>query len=129
MTDEKRRFLREKFRGNIDDVDLNRIDSALVAIDDSMFEVLNSLKLKSKTVTILFSILLSIFTRFYLGDIGFAIFRLVAVIGLSLLCMLPVMNIISPIIIFVWVIVEIVLCIKRVKYINCKSILRVLNNK
>lgn len=127
MEKEKAKYLLNKVQDSIDSTRISKVKTDLEALPDSAFEPLSDLKLKSKTVTILLSIFLGgiCAARFYLGDIKFGIFKILATIGLSVLSIvlslvagIGIFGIIISILIFVWWVLEIILCYSRVKTVN-----------
>ena len=74
MTENKGRYLAEKYQKQIDGESLGRFGAKLKQADDRVFDPMQSVSLKSIPVTILLSFFLGFFSagRFYIGDKKFA---------------------------------------------------------
>lgn len=74
MTENKGRYLAEKYQKQIDGESLGRFGAKLKQADDRVFDPMQSVSLKSISVTILLSFFLGFFSagRFYIGDKKFA---------------------------------------------------------
>lgn len=86
------------------------IKDQLEKLPDDRFIVLSSVSLKDPTVAILLSILVSGVDRFYVGDIGLGIAKILTCGGLG-----------------IWSIVDWFLIMNRAKEANFQSIIKIIN--
>lgn len=131
METEKAKYLYSRFYDSIDDTARSKVKNEIETLPDSAFEPLSNVQLKSKTVTLVLSILLGgvCAARFYLGDVKFGVLKIIATVALTVLSVvidlfLPIriFSIIISIVIFIWWALEIYLCSKRVKTVNTERV-------
>lgn len=105
--------------------------SHLQAADEHCMDGLMTLKLKSRTTAILLALFLGALGvgRFYLGNTGLGVARIVATIVTNvLLVFLPIAGLIAYAAIFIWHITDIFLVAKKVKYVNYDTVCIYLNS-
>lgn len=128
MTDNQVQVALEKFRpympiganGDIVSESGGTLRSKLEAADDDCMDGLMQIKLKSKTVTLLLAIFLGGIgaARFYIGDKGIGIARIIATVAVGFASLVPILGIIAYVASFIWILADIYGSRKRVMQLN-----------
>lgn len=120
MEENRVRFLTDKVRGKVSNAALIEFKANLMHLGDDAFAPLMEIKLKSKAATILLSIFLGGLSmgRFYLGDTKYAVGKLLTAIAAAFCSEIPFLGPILSLGIAIWSIVDIFLCVRRVKEVN-----------
>lgn len=141
MTENKARYLLEKYEKQIDDGSMERFVTKLKQADDGVFDLMEHIVLKSIPVTVLLSVFLGGFSagRFYIGDKSYAIKKLVGTIVLILLGNVMVMfselsvlftalSWICSLAVFLWNFIDIFYSLRAAKRLNGAFLLNRLEN-
>lgn len=131
MTPNRVTVAMEKFQNQVPEDGLIRLREALVNATDECMDDLMYMKLKSKGVVLLFSILLSGLgaARFYIGDTGLGVARLsLNLLNVLFLQGVPVIGPLLTLGILIWGIADIFLTYRAVKEVNLDRIMTFLRS-
>ena len=106
-----------QYRDLIDPENLPVLKSALEQVDDSVYEELMLVPTKNPITTLLLAVLcggLGV-DRFYLGDVGLGVTKLILVMLLAI----PTCGLIS-----IWPLLDIYFCYRKAKAVNFKNIMQ-----
>lgn len=134
MTPNKVTLLIEKFGKNLSQEDMRKFTNTFKSLDDSHFESIVYTPLKSKLKTILFAVLLGGIgaDRFYIGDKGLGILKLIINVGATLLRMINVsaLAVVSTIISIagsIYLIADMFISYKKCLKLNCETLNSAIN--
>lgn len=129
MTNERVMVAMEKFGKQIPDFGQVELKKRLSEAEDECMDELMFMPMKGKVKTLMFSIFLGgiAVDRFYVGDTGVAVFKLIFGILSTILSFVPVLGIILSLARGIWSFVDIFVCYKKAKSINFNNLIMFLN--
>lgn len=120
MTPNRVTLAMEKYSGSIPRSSAENFRTRLQNASDDCFDVMMQAHLKGKVRTVLFSIFLGGIgvDRFYLGDTGLGIFKIISNILAYVLLLIPILGFLLVAARSIWGFVDIFLCYKKAKQLN-----------